>query len=75
MSLWRLGEVQCRVCGEEVKGSELESGPPGGEHRPVFRPYDMVQSERVPEDDVRVLDDASNKTTVYEKESGNKKEN
>lgn len=50
------GKVECRIPIKEVEGPELEPIPDRGSHRPVFCSRGVVESERVPDHQVGVLD-------------------
>src|SRR5262249_62062207 len=50
------GDVERGVLVEEPEGLELEADVMDGHHGPVLRSREVVKTERVPEDDVLVLD-------------------
>jgi hypothetical protein len=51
-------DVQARVLPEEAKGLQHEADVVHGHHGPILNPRNVMETERVPNDDVFVLDRA-----------------
>ncbi len=50
-----LRQVQCWIVREEMVRHEIELVPQYGHHRPVFRLWHVVKSDRVPQNNVRIF--------------------
>src|SRR5262249_42128030 len=54
-----VGQVQSRILGEEAAGGEFETRTVDGHYGPIFWPWGVRNSHRVPDNDIAILDRAS----------------